>query len=131
MIQDYVNNFRRRISKLLKPGIGLSVTIHPVRAGGAVIEFFPRPSAPNLDEYRRSVENVNQVLKEIPQQMAGGNIDAIRFAGTNISMEPDRILIIKGEDDPAEWDDEATRRDFARILDAGPTPIIRPIARSA
>jgi hypothetical protein len=118
VLQDYVNNFRRRISRVLKPGIGLSAKVYPAQQGGAVIQFSFEPSGSNDDDFEPVSQSVNEILKAVPQNLVGGNIDAVKFKGTNISMEPKRILIIKGEDDLSEWDDEAARRDFERIIHA-------------
>jgi hypothetical protein len=61
-------------------------------------------------------ETVNAVLKKIEQRMVGGNIGAIKFGGTNISMEPNRIVLIKGEDTPSEWSDKGAINDVKRIV---------------
>jgi hypothetical protein len=100
----------------LKPGIGISSKIFPVKSEGAILEFSLGSGAKNDDEYMPSEETVNVILKKIEQNLVGGNIDAIKFGGTNISMERDRILLIKGEDAPSEWSDEGARKDVKRIL---------------
>ena len=48
--------------------------------------------------------------------MISGNIAAIKFGGTNISMEPNRIVLIKGEDVPDLWNDQGARNDVERII---------------
>jgi hypothetical protein len=115
-IQEYINNFRRHIANRLKPGIGLACTVHPVKGEGAVLEFKIGPNIKNEDVFEPTQESVNAVLKVIPQNMVGGNLDAIRFSGTNISMDPNRILLIKGENDPSLWTDEGAENDVLRIL---------------
>jgi hypothetical protein len=115
-IQNYVNNFRRHISSYLKPGIGLSCKIYPSRREGAVLEFTIGPSIANEDLFEHPAESNNATLSVVPQRMVGGNLNAIRFSGTNISMEPNRILIIKGEDTPSLWSDEGAQDDVHRII---------------
>ncbi|MBU1208085.1 MAG: hypothetical protein KKH04_14340 [Proteobacteria bacterium] len=115
-IQAYVNNFRRHISPNLKPGIGLSCKIYPAQRGGAVLEFSIGPNIANEDHFEAAMESVNAILKVVPQRMVGGNIDALRFGGTNISMEPNRILIIKGEDIATLWSDEGAQSDVEKII---------------
>ncbi len=61
-------------------------------------------------------ESVNLALNKIEQRMFRGNIDGLKFAGTNISMEPNRIILIKGEDTKSEWNDKGARKDVKRIL---------------
>ncbi len=115
-IQAYVNNFRRHMSKYLKKGIGLSSKAYPVDGDGCVIEVRIGPNLPNDDEIDEIHESINEVLKKIPQRIVSGNLDGIKFGGTNISMEPDRILIIKGEDDENLWNDTGAANDVNRII---------------
>jgi hypothetical protein len=115
-IQSYVNNFRRHMSPYLKPGIGLSFKIHPAQEEGAVLEVSIGQNIPNEDHFESLTTSANAALKIVPQMMVGGNIDAIKFGGTNISMEPNRIVLIKGEDDPGLWNDQAAKNDVERII---------------
>jgi len=115
-IQGYVNNFRRYLAPRLKPSIGLSCKIFPAEAEGAVLEFTIGPSISNEDVFEVPKDTVNSILKIVPQRMiGGGNIGAIRFGGTNISMEPNRIVLIKGEDAPDLWSDQGARNDVEKI----------------
>lgn len=70
----------------------------------------------NQDAYEETSATVNDTLRLIDQKLVGGNIDGIVFKGTNISLEPDRILLIKGEDDENEWSDQSARHDVERIV---------------
>jgi len=115
-IQRYINNFRRHLSPNLKPGIGLSCKAYPVVGEGAVLEFKIGENISNSDQFEKNFETVNAVLKIVPQKMVGGNIDAIWFAGTNISMEQNRIIIIKGDDNIDQWNDEGAQRDVQNIV---------------
>lgn len=95
-IHEYVNNFRRHLAPHLKPGIGLSCKIFPAEAEGAVFELTIGPSTSNEDLFEEPKDTVNSILEDVPQRMIGGNIGAIKFSGTSISMEPNRIVLIKG-----------------------------------
>ena len=119
-IQSYINNFRRHLAPHLKPGIGLSCKIHPAKQEGAILEFFLSPDVANVDEYLVVSETVNTALRDIRQQMFGGNLDGIKFGGTNISMEPNRIVLIKGEDVSSLWSDEGAQDDVRRIIGVHP-----------
>ncbi len=123
IIQSYINNFRRHLSPYLKPGVGLACKVIPVEAEGAILEFSLGPDFKNEDKYLSPEDTVNAALKNIQQRMFGGNLDALRFAGTNISMEPNRIILIKGEDKFSEWDDNGARNDVSRIV--APPPMGR------
>jgi len=115
-IQKYINNFRRFIAPNLKPGIGIACKVIPVKSEGAILEFIPGPDILNEDKYMDIEETVNSALKKIEQRMFGGNLDGLRFAGTNISMEPNRIILIKGDDTKSEWNEKGARKDVKRIL---------------
>ena len=115
-IQEYVNNFRRHLSPNLKPGIGLSCKIFPAEEEGAILEFTFGPNIGNEDLFKEAKNNVNSILKMVPQRMIEGNIDGIKFGGTNISMEPNRIVLIKGEDNPDLWNDQAAKNDVEKII---------------
>ena len=115
-IQEYINNFRRHLAPHLKPGIGLSCRIFPAEAEGAVLEFTIGQGRRNEDLYEAPKNTVNSILEDVPQRMISGNIGAIKFGGTNISMEPDRIVLIKGENDPDLWNDQGAKNDVEKII---------------
>jgi hypothetical protein len=116
IIQKYINNFRRYIAPNLKPGIGLACRVFPSKSEGAILEFKLGPDILNEDKHMPIEESVNLALNKIEQRMFRGNIDGLKFAGTNISMEPNRIILIKGEDTKSEWNDKGARKDVKRIL---------------
>jgi hypothetical protein len=115
-IQKYINNFRRFIAPNLKSGIGIACKVIPVKSDGAILEFSLGSDVLNDDKYMDIEESVNAALKKIQQRMFGGNLDGIRFAGTNISMEPNRIILIKGDDTVSEWNEKSAEKDVKRIL---------------
>jgi hypothetical protein len=116
LIQSYINNFRRHIVAFLRPGIGLACKVHPAKKEGAVLEFLIGPDVQNDDEYFPVEETVSAILRHVPQRMVGGNLDGIKFGGTNISMEPNRIVLIKGEDSDGLWNDDGAKHDVERIV---------------
>lgn len=118
VIQDYINNFRRHMARFLRKDFGLTTTVYPCSGDGGVIEFRIGRDSPNEDEFKKPYQSVNEVLKSIPQKIVSGNIDSAWFAGTNISMEPGRILIIKGEDRDALWNETEAFEDVKKIVDS-------------
>ncbi len=116
IIQTYINNFRRHIAPYLKPGVGLLCKAYPSIQQGAILEFSFRSDVSNADQYSEPTDTINSALKKIPQRMFGGNLDGIRFGGTNISMEPNRIILIKGEDSSELWDDKGALNDVHKIV---------------
>ena len=115
-IQAYVNNFRRHIAAFLKPDIGLVCKVHPAQNAGAILEFEFGSELENDDEYFPAEETVNAALKNIKQNLVGGNLDGFKFGGTNISMEPNRIILIKGDDSDSLWNNKGAKKDVDRIV---------------
>jgi hypothetical protein len=115
-LKKYTNAFIDALSPYLRKGFNVSATIHPASGEGAVIEF-------EIHEGRRSditivsaVPRVNDTLGEIPQSMIGGNIQGVTFRGTNLYMEGQRVVIIKGEDEHTLWSNRAASEDVGRVV---------------
>ncbi len=114
-IQKYINNFRRRLTPFLKPGIGLACNIYPAETGGAVLEFTIAPEIENDDIYKQTSPSLGRALSNVEQRAFGGNLDGFSFGGTNVILEGNRIIFIK-EDAAAEWSDNAAQNDVSRVL---------------
>ena len=111
-LKKYAELFRRNIQKFLAPGIVVQTTIYPVEQEGAVL---------NKDENSRErielpSRSVGAVLSVIPQNLIGGQLEGVRFGGTNLSLEGNRILVIKGEDAPEHWTGNAVISDVQRVV---------------
>ncbi len=115
IIQEYINNFRRRLARFLKPGIGVSCNVYPAQSGGAILEFIIGPGLENDDIYKEISPTLGNALSKIKQRAFGGNLDGFIFSGTNVILEDNRIIFIK-DDSPSEWSDEAAAHDLERVL---------------
>jgi hypothetical protein len=115
-LKKYVELFKRNIKQFLAPGVHIKTTIYPVEGSGAVFEFLfnrVKDSSESIDKVRPSI---GSVLSKIPQKMVSGNIEEFKFSGTNLYLEGDRTLVIKGEDDPASWSGNAVMEDVQRVV---------------
>lgn len=121
-IQGYINNFRRHISRFLRPGIGIACNIYPADEGGAVLEFKLGPAVENDDNYHGSSPKLSDALANIKQSGFGGNLAGVTFRGTNTILENERIILIK-DDGASEWKDKAAQNDLQKVLSkpAGPS----------
>ena len=119
-IQQYINDVRRHLAPHLRPGIGLAFTVFPANTQGAILEIKLGPGITNSDEFRPESNTVNDALAKIHQRAFGGNLSGFKFAGTNGIMDDNRIVLIKGEDDPEQWNDSAADSDVKRILPPAP-----------
>lgn len=115
-IQQYINNFRRHLAPYLRPGIGLACNILPAEAAGAILQFTIGPNIANGDVFHPASKTVNEALSKLSQRAFGGNLDGFRFGGTNVIMEENRIIFIKGEDNEEQWNDQAAAEDVKRLL---------------
>jgi hypothetical protein len=118
LIQQYVNNFRRRFSRWLKPGIGLSCRILTAKFDGAIVEFTVGKGIRNEDNYEKAYPTLADALSTIKQRAFGGNLKGYVFKGTNAIVEPKRIVFIK-DYSAEEWSDEAADRDVGNVLRRG------------
>lgn len=115
-LKRYTDMFRRHLSGYLAPGINIGTVIYPVEQEGAVFEFHLQKNLDMSERVERTNPSIASVLKRIPQNFIGGTIEGVRFGGTNIGLDGNRILIIKGEDSPTEWNDSAVIKDVKRVV---------------
>lgn len=115
-LKKYSELFNRNIEKFLSPGISIQTVIHPVEQDGAVFEFFLNKNGVSGERFDRPRKSVGAVLSDIPQRMVGGNLDQVRFSGTNLYLEGNRIVVIKGEDDKNSWTGNAVIQDVERVV---------------
>lgn len=94
----------------------MKTKIHPVEGPGAVITISLGEGESNTDEFVSSSPTVNSALQTIEQHAIDGDLSATSFRGTNIIMEQNRIILIKGEDDPKQWSDVGSSSDVNIIL---------------
>ena len=73
------------------------------------------PEVENDDTYREPVATLGRALSSIEQHAFGGNLDGFMFSGTNLIMEPTKIILIKDESS-SEWSDEAAHKDIQKIV---------------
>ena len=100
----------------MKPGVGLACNSYPTKSGGAILEFTIGQQVANDDHIKPVEPTVHDALGKIKQRAFGGNLAGFRFAGTNVVMEDNRIILIKGEENAEAWDDKAALEDVKRIV---------------
>jgi len=115
-LKKYAELFRRYLRQYLAAGVKIQTTIYPVDAEGAVFEFLLVQGPEEKEEVRESYATVGRVLSSIPQRIVAGNLDNTHFGGTNLFLEGNRILVIKGEDADSSWSGEAVKDDVKRTV---------------
>jgi len=114
-IDQYTSVFLELLKKKVKTGIGVKCVIYPAEKDGAVLEISLTPEIKDEVEYRPISDTVNDALQYVEQNLISGNLSNVKFSGTNISMQGNKIILIKGEDTAKEWGENAAIIDSIRI----------------
>jgi len=115
-IQKYTTAFTSSIRDRVRREIGIRCVVHPTKKDGAVLEFILERGGSEKIDYQPEMETVNDVLKQVKQNLVSGDISQIIFSGTSISMHRNRIVVIKGEDVEEEWGITAAKTDLRRVF---------------
>ena len=112
-LKAYVATVQAILKKNLQKHVGMELHVYQANQGGVVEIKLARDTADRV-VYEKHEESVNNILKRVNQRLVGGDIDSVQLLGTNISLEGDRILFIKGQG--SEWGIDAAKDDVARVL---------------
>jgi hypothetical protein len=115
-LKKYVELFKKNIEAFLAPNITIKTTIYPVEKDGAVFEFIFNSEGDRSERLDKLRPSVGAVLASIPQRLVSGGVENVSFGGTNIYMEGNRLLLIKGEDSPEQWSGVAIKEDVRRVV---------------
>lgn len=115
-LQRYINDFRRHLAPFLRPSVGLRCVVYPSLESGAILEFTIGPDISNEDEFKPPFRSLGAALGQIKQRAFGGNLQGFHFGGTNVIMEDNRIILIKGDEGASHWDDKAASEDVKKIV---------------
>jgi hypothetical protein len=115
-LKKYANRFIERLKPSIRSGYDISAKIYPAQAQGAILEFEINEAKKSSLSIQQTTDSINTSLKGIEQRFIGGNIDGVKFSGTNVYLEGNRILLIKGEDEHKAWSNAAVEDDIQRII---------------
>lgn len=117
-LNKYVELFNRKIATYLSKNISIKTVVHPVEAEGAIFEFFLGVNNDKSIEFAPVQKTVGHALMSIPQNMISGSPENIKFGGTNLYLENNRVVVIKGDDSNEEWSGTAIDKDVTRVVSA-------------
>jgi hypothetical protein len=133
-----INQYARSVIKNLKPSLRkdfrIQLNITPTNESGGVVEVeIIQPSTVIGGRYKSKApagkggrvlsngvairvakKSVNEALIDIPQKMIGGDFSTVTFAGTNIYMEGNRIVFIKGNNE--DWSEQNAKDDVEKAI---------------
>jgi hypothetical protein len=115
-LKKYVELFNRKIATYLSQDIRIKTVIHPVEGEGALFEFFLGEHNEETIEFAPTQKTVGHALLSIPQSMITGTPNNIKFGGTNLYLENNRVVVIKGDDNNEEWSGTAVEKDVTRVV---------------
>jgi hypothetical protein len=115
-LKKYAELFESRLKQYLANGISIHTKIYPSTGEGAVYEFTLNGKDHGKVEVMPSHQSVGEILNVIPQKIVGGDMRNVRFKGTSLSLENNRILVIKGEDSKDQWSGNAASADVDRVV---------------
>lgn len=113
-IQNYINNFRRLFSRFLKSDVGIQSTVYPYDKG-SVIVYELGLNLQNKDDIRSNSKEITDALKRtnLFENEKGEQVHS--FAGTNILLIKNKIVVIK-DDNTKEWTEEKAQLDIDKII---------------
>jgi hypothetical protein len=115
-LKKYVELFTRKIATYLSQDISIKTVIHPVESEGAIFEFFLGLNNEETVKFAPVQKTVGHALLSIPQNMISGTPENIKFGGTNLYLENNRVVVIKGDDANEEWSGTAIEKDVTRVV---------------
>lgn len=125
-LERYCKNFAEFLIANLKPKLSITATAYPSIGPGAVAVFEIKDHSedgPKSNRVQRprtyaEVPSVSHALADIKLQALQGDFSNMRFGGTNIFLQDNRIIIVKGDDQQSSWSKRAAHDDAKRILRA-------------
>lgn len=115
-LKKYSELFESRLKSYLAKGIHVHTKIYPSTGEGAVFEFILDTQNTGTAKIMQPHKSVGEILSKIDQKMIGGNVQNVRFKGTSLSLENNRIIVIKGEDEREQWTGQAASDDVDRVI---------------
>lgn len=118
-LKSYATRLQKKLQSRAIRDFGMITKIYPSRNAGAIFEISFNKERQFDIRFAPTTETVSVSLEKIKQKAIGGNLRNITFGGTSIIGEPNRIIIIKGNDDKDLFGDDALENDFERIMGFG------------
>lgn len=112
IINQYLNNFRIKLSRYLKSGVGIQTITYPFD-GGAVIVIELGFEIPTKEDIRSKSDSLQEAVKRSNLFEHPEGVQDI--PGTSILLVKNKILILKTQN--AEyWSEDAVRNDVNKII---------------
>ncbi len=116
-LNRYIKMFTNDISQYIKNKASVSVEAYPVEGDGAVFEFVinDKPVAHKV-QIHKAEKSLQKALSHVEQNLIDGDLDNVSFSGTNLLLDGNRIIIIKGGNNQDSWSNRAILEDVKKIV---------------
>lgn len=111
---NYLNNFRRLFSPMMRSGVGLLFTVYPYNNGSVIVGELG-VGMQTKDEYRRESASLQEALKRTNQFKGEENPGNV--PGTSVILSKNYIIIIKNND-AEQWTEDMAVKDVRAVVDA-------------
>jgi hypothetical protein len=123
--KEYCETFISKHRMILRSDLNYYVDAVVSTKEGSLI-FFEFKDGKGDFKYQQIDAPISLALMRLPQHAFGGDLSNVRFGGTNVIREGNKLIIIKGDNSPNAWSqDEAFKdalkevRDIVDILAKG------------
>lgn len=119
-IKGYAKSIVQTLRRNLRKNVEVVISVTPSEKPGGVVEVqlveqkLGMRKSPRAVEIKQASATVNEALELIPQNLVAGNLKNIQFSGTSISMENNRIVFIKGDND--HWSEKDAIADVNKAI---------------
>ncbi len=114
VVIEYLNNFRRLLSKYLKSGVGVQTTSYPFD-GGVIMVVELGSGIVTKDENRTKSNNLKEALHRTNLFEEADFVPEI--PGTSILLSMNKIVILKTTDSK-QWSEDSAKVDITNVINA-------------
>ena len=114
VVIEYLNNFRRLLSKYLKSGVGVQTTSYPFD-GGVIMVVELGSGIVTKDENRTKSNNLKEALHRTNLFEEADFVPEI--PGTSILLSMNKIVLLKTTDSK-QWSEDSAKTDITNVINA-------------
>jgi hypothetical protein len=114
-LKRYGKVLTENLSNYLKDNLKVSYDIYPSTGPGALLVFNIAKDQ-RREKYNSPSKSISEALSTIEQNFIVGDLKNINFGGTNLFMDNNRIILIKGDDEQNTWSNKAAIDDVKKIV---------------
>lgn len=111
----YCEEFISKHRTILRPDLNYNIQAIVSRKEGSLI-FFEFKTGPRRFRYKQIDKPIAMALMQLPQRAFGGDLSGVKFGGTNIVREGNKLIIIKGDNSKEAWSKKEAIKDALKEI---------------